>query len=294
MNQSPVAFLGLGIMGSGMARRLLNAGHPVTVFNREMRKCAPLAAEGATVAATPRACAAAATTIFSMVTDDNASRALWLGADGLLAGLNPGTVCIESSTLSVEWVTELAARVAAKGGEFLDCPVTGSKAQVATAELKFLVGGPAETLEKVRPILATMAQEIVHLGPVGSGVFVKLVNNFLNGVQVAAFAEALFAIERSGIDPAKALGVITNGASGSPIVKTMSARMTARDYTPNFLLKLLEKDLRYAIEEGDRRIASMTMATAARQLLQQAVTAGYGDRDMSAVIETFRSNGHHP
>lgn len=292
MNKSPIAFLGLGIMGAGMARRLLAAGHPVVVFNRDKRKCASLAAEGATVGATPRDAAAQATTVFSMVTDDTASRALWLGADGILAGIRPGTVCIESSTLSVEWITELAKCVSANGAEFLDGPVTGSKAQVATGELKFLVGGSATTLERVRPILAAMSHEIIHLGPVGSGVYVKLVNNFLNGVQVAAFAEALFAIERSGIDPTAALGVITNGASGSPIVKTMAARMSSRDYTPNFLLKLLEKDLRYAIDEGDRRTASMTMATAARQLLQRAMTAGYGDRDMSAVIETFRANGH--
>lgn len=271
-----------------MARRLLEQGFAVTVYNRNPEKSAALASAGATVAATPRAAAAKAEVIISMVSDDAASRSLWLGAEGILSAIQPGAICIESSSLSVGWVKELAAAVAAKDAEFLDCPVTGSKAQAPTGELRFLVGGPGGTLEKVRTVLEALSVEIIHLGPTGSGVLLKLVNNSLNGVQIAAFAEALAALERSGIDLPKALGVITNGASGSPIVKAVAPRMTARDYTPNFHLKLLAKDIGYAIGEGHCLTAPMTMAVNALKLFREAAAAGYGEQDMAAIVEPFR------
>jgi 3-hydroxyisobutyrate dehydrogenase len=292
MDKPNIAFLGLGIMGSGMARRLLETGHAVTVYNRDARKSTPLAAAGARVATTPGLAAKGADVIISMVADDQASRSLWLEADGALAGLKPGALCLESSTLSVAWVQELATAVVAKGGEFLDCPVTGSKAQAGAGELKFLVGGTSSTLERARPVLMALSTEIVHLGGTGSGVLLKLVNNSLNGVQVAALAEAILAIERSGIDTAKAIAVITNGASGSPMVKAVSARISARDYTPQFHLHLLAKDLTYVVNEGDRCQVAMTMAAAAGKLLLAANAAGYGNQDMAALIESFRKNGN--
>lgn len=294
MDKPTIAFLGLGIMGSGMARRLLDTGHAVTVYNRDGRKTVPLVDAGAKVAATPCLAAKGADVVMAMVADDKASRSLWLEKDGALAGLKAGALCLESSTLSVAWVRELAAAVAAKGGEFLDCPVTGSKAQAGAGELKFLVGGTNLILERARPILMALSTEIIHLGGIGSGVLLKLVNNSLNGVQVAALAEAIIAIERSGIDATKAIAVITNGASGSPMVKAVSARISARDYTPQFHLHLLAKDLTYAVNEGGRCHAAMTMAAAAGKLLLAATAAGYGDQDMAALVESFRKNGNGP
>ena len=290
MTQLRIAFLGLGIMGSGMARRLLVNGFPLTVFNRNPERTKSFGAEGTRVAGSPREAAQGADVIISMVADDNASRALWLGENGALAGAAPGTVCVECSTVTVGWVQELAAAAKAKRCEFLDAPVTGSKTHAAAGELSFLVGGDAATLEKIRPALAVMGKTILPLGPVGSGALVKLINNFVCGVQVAALAEATALIERGGLERAKALEVLTGGAPGSPLVKMVSPRMTAPDYTPNFLLRLMAKDLGYAIQEGKKRGVELETAAAALKLFQTAMADQQGDKDMAAVIEPLRRN----
>src|SRR5688572_1086730 len=156
MTKPHLAFLGLGIMGGGMARRLLSAGFSVAVYNRNRAKAQALAAEGAVVARSPREAAAGADIIFSMVADDVASRAMWLGREGALAGATRGAVMVECSTLTVAWVSELADTVGAAGGEFVDAPVAGSKQAAADGELVFIVGGSDGALEKIRPALNAM------------------------------------------------------------------------------------------------------------------------------------------
>ena len=179
MQQTRVALIGLGLMGSGMARRLLGAGFPLTVWNRNPERAKALAAEGAHVAATPRDAAARADVVLSMVADDAASRAVWLGDDGALAGATRGAVLVESSTLTVGWIGQLFREVAARGCELLDAPVTGSKPHAASGELVFLVGGSAAALETARPVLTAMSRAILHVGATGRGALLKLVNNFL-------------------------------------------------------------------------------------------------------------------
>jgi len=290
MKTTRIAFFGLGTMGGGMARRLIAAGYPLTVYNRSAGKAEALAREGAAVARSPREAADGAEIIISMVADDQASRGMWLGVEGALAGARPGAILIESSTLSVEWIQELAGLALRAGCDLLDAPVTGSRPQAAAGELCFLTGGPAAALEKARPALEAMSRNIVHLGPVGSGALLKLINNFLCGVQAASLAEAIALVERGGLDRAEAIGILTNGAPGSPLIKTLSARMTAREYTPpNFLLKLMAKDLAYASAEGSARGLEMTTAGAALKVFQQAVTHGQGEMDLSSVVEQFRA-----
>jgi 3-hydroxyisobutyrate dehydrogenase len=283
--KSRVALFGLGLMGGGMAHRLLGAGFPLTIYARSRDKAAPFIEAGAQFAGTPKEAAAQADVIIGMVSDDAASRSLWLGENGALAGAARGTICIECSTLTVGWIRELSAAAAAKGCELLDAPVTGSKAQAASGELNFLVGGALETLEKIRPVLSAMGKGIVPLGPVGSGALLKLVNNFVCGVQVAALAEAIALIERGGLDRATALAVLTNGAPGSPLVKAVSARMATPDYTPNFLLRLMAKDLTYAIQEGGKLSVELKTAAAALADFQNAIAAGHGEKDIAAVAE---------
>ena len=290
MSKPRIAFLGLGIMGGGMARNLLTKGFPLAVFNRNAEKSKPFAGEGARVAASPREAAADAEIIISMVADDHASRSLWLGENGALAAAKPGTICIECSTVTVNWIRELAATAQKQKCELLDAPVTGSKMQAAGGELNFLVGGDSATLEKARPVFAAMGKSVSLLGPSGSGALVKLINNFVCGVQVASLAEAVAMIERSGLDRAKTLEVLMNGAPGSPLVKTISARMTAADFTPNFLLKLMAKDLGYAIQEGGKLSMELITAKAALAEFQRAIAAGHAEKDMSAVIEPLRKN----
>lgn len=288
MSKPRIAFLGLGIMGGGMAQRLLANGFSLAVFNRNPEKSKSFAVAGARVAASPREAAAQADVIISMVADDTASRSLWLGDNGALAVAKPGAICIECSTVTVGWVKELAAAAAAKKCEFLDAPVTGSKTHAASGELTFLVGGDSATLEKAHPVLAAMSKAIVHLGPTASGAMIKLINNFVCGVQIASLAEAVAMIERSGLDRTKALEVLTGGAPGSPLVKAVAGRMTTPDFTPNFLLRLMAKDLGYAIQEGRNLSVELTTAAAALADFQKGIAAGHGEKDIAAVVEPFR------
>jgi 3-hydroxyisobutyrate dehydrogenase len=287
-SKTRIAFLGLGIMGGGMAARLLAAGFPLAVFNRSSDKARLLVADGARIASTPRDAATDADIVISMVADDVASRAMWLGEDGALAGAKRSAVFIECSTLTVDWVKELAALAAERGCELLDAPVTGSRGPAAAGELNFFVGGDAAVLERTRPVFAPMAKSVTYIGPTGSGAMIKLINNFLCGVQVASLAEAVVMIERSGLDREQAMKIITDGAPGSPLVKLIAPRMAAADYTPNFLLKLMTKDLGYALSEGEKLSSDLKTVEAALQVFRNAITAGHGDKDMSALVEVLR------
>jgi 3-hydroxyisobutyrate dehydrogenase len=290
-----VALLGLGVMGVGMARNLLAAGHRLSVYNRSVAKAERLAAEGASAAATPREAAEGAEIVVSMVADDAASRAVWSGADGALAGAARGSILVECSTLTVDWVRELAAAAKERGSELLDAPVTGSRTQAAEGTLRFLVGGSAGALERAMPVLKVMGDEVVHFGASGAGALVKLINNSLSGVEAAALAEAVGLIERSGVDPASAVGIITGGAPGSPLVKALAARMAERDYhSPHFALKLMMKDLGYAVAEAKKRGLAMKMADAAREVFAEGVREGYGELDLAAVVEPFRKERVDP
>lgn len=291
MAKQSVALLGLGTMGSGMAANLLKEGFPLAVWNRTRAKAEEFAARGARVAATPADAAHGANVVVSMLADDAASRAVWLGADGALAAANEGAVLVESSTVTPAWIAELDAAARGRGLDFLDAPVTGSRAQAAGGQLSFLVGGPREALEEVRPVLEAMSKEILSLGPVGSGAKLKLINNFLCGVQIASLAEGIAWMERSGLDREQALAFLKSGAPGSPLLGNLSARMTSRDYAVNFHLRLMSKDLKYAGEAAAESGVELTTAANARRLFEQAVAQGYGDQDMSAVIEPVRAAG---
>lgn len=284
MSKKRVAILGLGLMGSGMAGRLHSAGFPLTVYNRNPEKTSPFAKAGAKVAGSPREAAANSDVIISIVADDAASRGVWLGENGALAGASPGTVLIESGTLTVGWIKELAAVAAQRGCEFLDAPVTGTKPQATAGQLRFLVGGSAAALETVRPVLSVLGHEIVHLGPTGSGALMKLVNNFVCAVQLGSLAEAVALMGAGGLDRDKALAVLTSGAPGSPLVKTASARAISGEPGVNFYLRLMAKDISYAMEEATARGVPMQTAASALAVFQHAIDAGRGELDLSAII----------
>jgi 3-hydroxyisobutyrate dehydrogenase len=288
MEQTKIALLGLGLMGSGMAGRLLDAGYPLTIWNRTPDKAQALANRGARLAKSPRDAAANAAIVISMLADVPVCRDVWLGRGEALVDIAPGTILIESSTVTVEWIEELDRAAKEHGCDLVDAPVTGSKPQAEAGQLLFLAGGSSATVNKVTPVLKAMGRDVVHVGPVGSGARLKLINNFLSGSQAAALAEALSLIERSGLDREKALGVITEGAPGSPLVKLLSGRMTARQYEPNFVLRLMAKDLRYAVTEADHQALDLDMGRAALRVFEHAIAAGQGDDDMSAVVEQFR------
>lgn len=283
-----VAMLGLGTMGGGMAGRLLAAGFETTVWNRTAARAQPLLEAGARLAGSPRLAASRADIVIAMVADDEASRSVWLGDEGALAGTSGGTIAIESSTVSPAWIEELARAAAGRGCEFLDAPVTGTRPHAAAGQLRFLVGGDPQVFARAQPVFAAMGRDAIHLGGIGSGARLKLVNNFLCGVHAASFAEALAVIERSGLDRAQAIRVLMEGAPGSGMVKVMAERMTARDYAPNFALALMKKDLAYARTEAAHQRVDLTTAAAAERLFDRAIEAGKGGLDLSAVIEPLR------
>jgi len=285
MSKPSVAIMGLGNMGSGMAARLLSRNFPLTVYNRDPAKAASFASAGAELAKTPREAASRSQIILSMVSNDAASRNIWLGEDGALEGAAANSILIESSTLSTAWIHELATKAAERGCRFLDAPVTGTKPHAASGELLFLVGGASEVVEAVRPIFSVLGRETIHLGPLGSGALMKLVNNFMCGVQAASLAEALSLINAGGLDRSTALSILTAGAPGSGIVKRVADRVATNDYTPNFALRWMAKDLSYAMGEASGRKIPLQTATAALSVFQRAVDEGHGDEDFSAVAK---------
>jgi 3-hydroxyisobutyrate dehydrogenase len=289
MSTPRVALLGLGIMGTGMANRLLGAGFPLAVYNRNPERVAPLVSAGARAGTSPRDAATGADIVIAIVADDNASRAVWLGDEGALAGVSPGALLIDSSTLSPTWIRELAEAARGRCCELLDAPVTGSRPQAAAGELLFLVGGSEAALERARPALAVMSRAIVHVGPTGSGALMKLVNNFVCGVQAAALAEGIAVIERSGLNASTALEVLLTGAPGSPLVKTLTARMTERAYTPpNFSLRLMRKDLTYAREEAARHGVTLETLNGVFPMIDRAIEDGRSEQDFSSIVEPLR------
>jgi 3-hydroxyisobutyrate dehydrogenase len=293
-----VALLGLGTMGNGMATNLLKAGFPLTVWNRTASKAEPFAAGGARVASDPADAVRGAEVVIAMLADDHASREAWLGAQtgvqtgqaGALEAAAAGTVLVECSTVSPAWIADLAGLAAARGLALLDAPVTGSRTHAAAGQLSLLVGGPESALDQVRPALESISKEVLYLGPSGSGAKLKLINNFLCGVQIASLAEALTWIERSGLDVTQSLNFLKSGAPGSPLLTGLSARMTTRDYTVNFLLKLMTKDLLYAQAAASETGVDLTTAANARALFEQAIAKGLGDQDMAAIIEPIRAS----
>jgi 3-hydroxyisobutyrate dehydrogenase len=284
-----VTVLGLGIMGSAMARRIRAAGFPIKVYNRNPAKAAPLISEGFTVGKSPAEAVVGSDIILCMVSDDNASEAMWLGEAGALKAAKKGSILIDLSTLTVGWVKALAKHASSHGCEFLDCPVAGSKPQANAGELVLFVGGSETALNQALPVLKVISKAVNHLGPTGSGARMKLINNFLSGVQAASFAEALAIIERSGLDRAKAVDLIMNGTPGSPMIRTMATRMLSPDYdNTNFALRLMAKDLGYALEEGNSHGIGMISADSAFKIFTKGIEMGLGDKDLSSVAETFR------
>jgi 3-hydroxyisobutyrate dehydrogenase len=279
-----VAILGLGVMGAGMASNWLAKGFALSVWNRTPAKAEALAAKGAKVATTPREAAAGADFIFAMVADDAASRSVWLGADGALEGAEPGAIIVESSTLTPDWVRELARHAQAKGCGFLDAPVGGSRQAAESGELRFFVGGEPATFAAARPALQAVGSKMDLLGPAGAGATWKLINNQLAAAQIAALAEALKVAQKAGFRNEQISDLILGGAPASPIVKLKLPRMLAHDFEPaDFAVHLMLKDARYATDLAHSLGAPADMISGAVTAFARAAAKGLGSKDIAAV-----------
>jgi len=286
MDHPRIAFLGLGAMGSRMAARLLAAGCPVTVWNRSPAATAPLAAAGAKLAQTPREAAEGAEIALAMLRDDGASRSVWTHpTDGALAGLAPGSLAIECSTLTVGWVRELAVHAANRRLRLLDAPLAGSRPQAEAGALIFLAGGDAADVATATPVLRLMGSAVHHAGPQGAGAAVKLAVNALLGVQVAAMAELLGLLRATGVDDARAVDIIGATPVCSPAAKAAAGAMLARSFAPLFPVALVEKDFGYLLTAAGG--AALPVATATRAVMAQAIAQGMGEDNITGIARLY-------
>lgn len=286
-----VAFLGLGNMGAGMAGRLAAAGHTLSVYNRTAARAAPLAKLGARVADSPRDAAQKADIIIGMTADDDSSRAMWLGPDGALAAENhPDALAIECSTLSHDWVLELAQQVRNRGFRYLDAPVTGLPDAAASGTLTLLVGANAADLDAARPIFTPLATRVLHFGAVGQGTVYKLMINVMGAVQIAAAAEGIVLAERAGLDLKLVADAVASGQAASPQVVRNVRRFVAADHTSsvNFTPALRLKDVEYALRLARKLGVSGEFGAVAATFYRRLCEGGFGQDNESRVIDAVR------
>jgi 3-hydroxyisobutyrate dehydrogenase len=284
-----VTVLGLGIMGSGIAHNVLKAGYPLTVYNRTKEKAASLIEAGAQWSDTPAIAAQHAEVVISMVGDDVASRAMWLGPDGAFATMQPHAVAVECSTLSLDWIRAWHAAAAAHSLKSIEAPVAGSKLAAESGTLTLLVGGEAEPLAKARPVLASFSNNIVHFGPATSGTLYKLINNLQGAIHLLALSEGLVMAERANLNMSAVLEATLSGAASSPMVKGKAARVIDRDYEDvHFTIRWMHKDLTYALRAADELGVPAPLIAAAREVYKMALQLGFGDLDIAAISEVLR------
>ncbi|WP_439839415.1 NAD(P)-dependent oxidoreductase [Aeromonas caviae] len=282
-----IAVLGLGAMGSRMAANLIKAGHSVTVWNRSPAAAEALVAAGAKHASTPKDAASDADIVMAMVRDDKASRQVWLNDDtGALAGMAPGTIAIESSTLTAGWIRELGESAAERAISLLEAPVSGTTPQAEAAQLVYLVGGEAETLVRVESVLKAMGSSIQHVGPLGTGALTKLTTNTLLGIQVTVLGELIGMLQHSGADVARILDAVSATPVWSTVASRITASMLADNFTPQFPIELIEKDFGYTVLAAGSDGAAPTI-TAARSVFTAAIERGYAKENMTAVVKLF-------
>jgi 3-hydroxyisobutyrate dehydrogenase len=280
-----VAFLGLGIMGAHMARRLLEAGHRVAVYNRTASKAAPLAALGARAAATPEDAARGAEVVISIVTDSPDVEAVLLGPGGAVHGAEPGTLVIDMSTIAPETARRVGAALRAKGLAFLDAPVTGGDVGARDGTLSILVGGEAADLERARDLFTALGKRVTHCGPLGAGQTVKACNQILCALNMVGICEALHLANRSGIDPALVVEALGPGAGGSWALEKLGPRIAKGDFAPGFMVDLIQKDLRIVLDAAARSGLDLQGAVLAQSLFADNQAAGEGREGTQAMFK---------
>jgi len=281
-----VAFIGLGRMGHGMAGRYLDAGFSVAVWNRSKAKAEDLIARGARWATSPEDAAIDADAVVTMVADDEAARAVWLGTDGAATTMKAGTLAIECSTVSYQHARDMARELNSRGLIYIDCPVTGLPDAAASGNLTLLVGADAADLEKARPFLEPIGSTIRHFGAVGSGTVYKLINNLMGAIQIAGIAEGLAIAEQAGLNMKLVLEAVEAGVAASPQVIRHSKRMAARNFAgATFTTALRHKDAAYAVALAESLLAEKPLMGRAAVDAYARAKAVAPDDDEAKMIE---------
>ena len=287
-----IAVVGLGNMGLGMAARLLAGGHELSVYNRTAARAEALVRQGAKLSATPKGACEGADAVISMVSDDNASQAVWLGRHGILsASLRKDTFAIECSTLSHDWVIQLATRATALGLRYIDAPVTGLPDAAAAGALTFLVGASVDDLNAVQGLLGALSERIIRFGQIGAGTAYKLIINMIGAVQIASAAEGLAIAERAGLDIAAVVDAISTSQAASPQVVRNIRRMAADDHEQNivFTSALRLKDVEYGVRFARATGIGSPFGALAEHIYRQLRELGHDRVNESKVIDVCRA-----
>lgn len=289
---TPVGFIGLGALGAPMAANLLAKGFPLTVHNRSRERELPLAAAGATRAATPAAAARGASVLALCLSDDAAVAAVLLGegdaaAAAAMAGLAPGSMVVDFSTIAPETSRAMARALAARGVAYLDAPVTGGTEGGRAGTLSVLVGGAAADLERARPVLEAVGRTITAIGPVGTGQAAKAVNQVLVAGSYAAVAEAMALGQRLGLPMEEVRQALVGGAAGSWALEHRGGAMLRGEFPLGFRLRLHRKDLAIALEAAAAAGLGLPVAALVAAMEDDLIAAGHGDEDVSALARRF-------
>jgi len=284
-----IGFVGTGLMGQQMSRRLLAAGFPVTVWNRTKARATDLLAAGAAWGDSPPALAAASDVVIVMVTDSAASEAVIAGPQGVLAGAHAGLTLIDMGSVAPETSRAMAERARAKGVPMLDAPVTGNPKVASEGKLGIMVGGPSATFDACLPIFQAMGVKIIHVGENGKGTTLKLINNLIMGVAIQAVAEALVLAQKAGIDPAKVQEITSVGGARTGAMETRGRRMITHDFSPHFSANNMYKDLSTALKLADEVGVSLPAASIAREMLRAVKSQGKGELDSAAVVTVIEA-----
>ena len=282
-----LGFVGLGVMGSRMAKRLLDAGHTVTGYNRTKSKAQWLLDAGMKWADSPRAAIESSEAVFSMIANNSALRAVTEGNEGILAGLSTGKIYIEMSTVSPAAIREIAKQVEATGAEILDAPVSGSSITLEEGKLSFMVGGKPEVFEKVRPLLQAIGPKATYVGGHGLAAAMKVATNLSLAVQMLAFSEGLLLAERSGIARATAAEVLFNSVIASPMVKYRGPFVLKMPDEALFDVNMMQKDLLLALEMGRQLDVPLPTTAITNQMLTTARAMGMAEKDFAIIFEAL-------
>ncbi|HWO05700.1 MAG TPA: NAD(P)-dependent oxidoreductase, partial [Methylomirabilota bacterium] len=269
-----LGFVGLGAMGGRMARRLLDGGFTLHGYNRTAAKAADLVAAGMKRVASPREAAERAEAVFTMVTDDAALDAVTRGPQGILAGLRPGAILIEMSTVSPAVIHRLADEVAARGAALLDAPVSGSPATLDAGQLSFMVGGDPAVLERARPFLSAIGPTMTHVGPAGLAKSMKIAVNQGLAVQMLVFAESVLLAEKAGVARERAVEVLLKSVLASPMVKYRGPFVLGMPAEAWFDVDMMQKDLRLALDMARASAVSLPSVALTHELLTAAKGLG--------------------
>lgn len=285
-----LGFIGLGIMGSGMAANLLARGHQLTVWNRTRERMKPLIAAGAEAAGSPADLAAGSDIVMICVSDTPDVIEVVQAADGVLGGIRPGSIVVDHSTISPSATREMAAEVAKSGASWLDAPVSGGSEGAQRGTLSVMAGGSSTDIARVRPYLEAFGSSITHVGGVGDGQLVKLVNQILVAVNQLAVSEALLFARAAGLDLDQTLDAVKGGAAGSWMLANRGPQMIADDWRPGFTIDLQTKDLQLVIEEANRLGFPVDATRITLEMYRSLQARGFGGEGNHALVKALEES----